>query len=102
MWRRLWQWIRSTCGEIDELEHRRRLLLEPWREQYLHLGMDGRMHGQFLPPAGRSRCSVTIRCPVRTFGCRRVHSSRGQRDKVGWSMNNVNGATSWLLLATAL
>lgn len=65
-WQRLWRWLRTTCGDIDELEQRRVLLLEPWREQYLHLGLDGRIHGRYLPPAGRPSFSVTSSgwCPA--------------------------------------
>jgi hypothetical protein len=58
MWRRLGRWLRTACGDSDELEQRRMLLLEPWREQYLHAGLDGRVHGWFLPPAGRHGVSV--------------------------------------------
>ena len=52
MWRRLGRWLRTACGDSDELEQRRMLLLEPWREQYLHAGLDGRVHGWFLPLRG--------------------------------------------------
>lgn len=59
MLQRFRRWCRTAWGDIGELEQRRMLMVETWREEYLHMGIDGRMHGRFLPPAGRPMFSVT-------------------------------------------
>ena len=53
MLRRICRWWRNTWDDIAELEQRRILMLEPWREEFLHMGLDGRLHGRFVPPRGR-------------------------------------------------
>ena len=50
---RISAWCRKTWADIGELEQRRLLMLQPWREEFLHLGLDGRIHGRFAPPRGR-------------------------------------------------
>jgi hypothetical protein len=61
MLRRIAQWWRLTLADVEELEQRRRLMTEPWREQFLHIGWDGRVHGRLLPPMGSTQFSVTSR-----------------------------------------
>jgi hypothetical protein len=61
MLRRIVQWWRMTWADVDELEQRRRLMAEPWREEFLHRGWDGRVHGRFVPPVESDRFSVTGR-----------------------------------------
>jgi hypothetical protein len=56
---RFWRWLGSTWNDIGELEQRRILRAEPWREEFLHMGLDGQIHGRFVPPHGRHSYSVT-------------------------------------------
>ena len=52
-------WAHRVDAEISELEQRQRLLAEPWREEFLHWGADGRLHGTRAPGPGCRRSSVT-------------------------------------------
>lgn len=61
MLRRIAAWWRLTWADIAELDQRRRLMAEPWREDFLHMGWDGRVHGRLLPPTGYPHLSVTRR-----------------------------------------
>lgn len=48
-----------TWADNAELEHRRRLVAEPWREKFLHMDTDGRVYGHFVPPTDRLGFRVT-------------------------------------------
>ena len=61
MLRRFAQWLQETWADVEELDQRRRLMAEPWREEFLHVGWDGHVHGQYVPPPGYPRLSVTRR-----------------------------------------
>lgn len=58
-------WLRQINAEITELEQRRRLLSQPWLEDVMHWGLDGRLHGTQTPDPGCRRLSVTSNgwCP---------------------------------------
>lgn len=58
-------WLRQVNAEIAELEQRRRLLSQPWLEEVMHWGLDGRLHGTETPDPRCRRLSVTTNgwCP---------------------------------------
>lgn len=44
--------VAQDLGRYRKLEQRRIRMLQPWREEFLYLGLDGRIHGRFVPPWG--------------------------------------------------
>lgn len=58
-------WLRAVNAEITEIEQRRRLLRDPWLEEFLHWGLDGTLHGSKTPAPSARRSSVTATgwCP---------------------------------------
>ncbi len=57
--RQLITWMRQINGEINEIEQRRRLLSQPWLEDFAHWGLDGTLHGSRPPAPNCRRVSVT-------------------------------------------
>lgn len=52
-------WLRKVNAEITELQQRRRLLSQPWLEEFLHWGLDGTLHGVMSPTSSGGPSSVT-------------------------------------------
>ncbi|MFD2419387.1 hypothetical protein [Amycolatopsis pigmentata] len=51
--RRLLAGFREFHDEQVELIERQALLNRPWEEEFLHWGLDGRLHGRLVPPRRR-------------------------------------------------
>lgn len=51
--------LREFDADLTERAERRRLLLRPWEEDFLHWSSDGHLHGRLPPPPDGRRHSVT-------------------------------------------
>lgn len=49
---------RQAYGQYVELQERRRLLSQPWQEEFVHFGLDGRLHGDRIPGDNRRRSTT--------------------------------------------
>jgi hypothetical protein len=56
--RRLWTALKQGTEDQKYLSEKQALLDRPWEEDFLHFGLDGSIHGRFVPPNNR-RLSTT-------------------------------------------